>query len=220
MALPLTALLPTAVRQPAASLLAEVPTTDWSAVGLVLLLGGTFLLGNALLFRHPRDLVAERFGGRGAPLVAIREHIFQRLQVGIGFLYLLAGFGLQLLGRLHPPPSDAVPSFPVFWVAMVALATVVLLSVGWLWTSRAFRRYVRERLAATPARLESDASLAREVGELFGVEAAPEDSVASYAERVRRATGLPVVPRTGPIATRGRRVDPQHDPDPDPDTEP
>lgn len=196
-----------------APLPAEVPTTDWGAVGLVLLLGGTFLLGNALLVRHPRDLVAERFGGRGAPLLAIREHIFQRLQVGIGFLYLLAGFGLQLLGRLHPPASDAQPSFPVFWVAMVALVTVLLLAVGWLWTSRAFRRYVRERLVATPGRLEADASLAKEVGELFGVDAAPEDSIASYAERVRRATGLPAVPRNGPIPVTARRVVPGDDPD-------
>jgi hypothetical protein len=196
---------------PSLSRAAEVPATDWGAVGLVLLLGGTFLLGNALLFRHPRDLVAERFGGRGAPLVAIREHIFQRLQVGIGFLYLLAGFGLQLLGRLHPSAADAPPPFPVFWVAMVALATVVLLAVGWLWTSRAFRRYVRERLAASPARLEADASLAKEVGELFGVEPAAEDSIVSYAERVRRATGLPVVPRTGPRETTARRVDPDED---------
>ncbi len=180
---------------------------DWGAVGLVLLLGGTFLLGNALLFRHPRELVAERFGARGAPLVAIREHIFQRLQVGIGFLYLLAGYGLELLGRLRPPPPGAVPSFPGFEVTAVALATGVLLAVGWLWSSRAFRRYVRERLLASPGDLEADPALTKEVGELFGVEASPEDSVASYAERVRRATGLPPLPRTGPLATTARRVD-------------
>lgn len=185
----------------------EAPETDWGAVGLVLLLGGTFLLGNALLFRHPRDLVAERFGARGAPLVAIREHIFQRLQVGIGFLYLLAGFALELLARLRPPLADPTPSFPVFWVAVVALGTVVLLAVGWAWTTQAFRRYVRERLSAAPGELEADPALTKEVGELFGVEASPEDSVASYAERVRRATGLAPLARTGPRETTARRVD-------------
>lgn len=195
------------VSAPAAAL--EDAAVDWGAVGLVLLLGGTFLLGNALLFRHPRDLVAERFGARGAPLVAIREHIFQRLQVGIGFLYLLAGFGLELLARLRPPPAVPATSFPVFWVAAIALATVVLLAAGWLWTTRAFRRYVRERLASSAAELESDPALTKEVGELFGVEPAPEDSVASYADRVRRATGLPPVVRTGPRETTARRVDPE-----------
>ncbi|MCY2960628.1 MAG: hypothetical protein NTY35_10725 [Planctomycetota bacterium] len=188
--------------------LIQDPPTDWGAVGLVLLLGGTFLLGNALLFRHPRDLVAERFGARGAPLVAIREHIFQRLQVGIGFLYLLAGFGLELLARLRPPATESAPALPVFWVAAVALATVVLLAAGWLWTSRAFRGYVRERLTASPGELETDPALTREVGELFGVETSPEDSVTSYAERVRRATGLPPVTRSGPRETTARRVDP------------
>jgi len=187
-------------------ILLDDAATDWGAVGLVLLIGGTFLLGNALLFRHPRDLVAERFGARGAPLVAIREHIFQRLQVGIGFLYILAGFGLELLARLRPPVADATPSFPVFWIAAVALATVVLLAAGWLWTTRAFRRYVRERLSAAPGELEADPALTKEVGELFGVEANPTDSIASYAERVRRATGLAPVVRTGPRETTARRV--------------
>lgn len=187
----------------------EDPATDWGAVGLVLLLGGTFLLGNALFFRHPREFVAERFGARSAQLVAIREHIFQRLQVGIGFLYLLAGFGLELLARLRPPAATTAHAFPTFWIAAVPLATVLLLAVGWLWTTRAFRRYVRERLAASPGELEADPALTKEVGELFGVEAAPEDSVASYAERVRRATGLPPLARTGPRETSARRVDPE-----------
>lgn len=193
----------------AAPTLLDDRATDWGAVGLVLLLGGTFLLGNALLVRHPRDLVAERFGARGAPLVAIREHIFQRLQVGIGFIYLLGGFGLELLGRLRPPAPGATPDFPTLWVAAVPLATVVFLAAGWVWATRAFRRYVRERLAESPSQLEADPALTKEVGELFGVEAAPEDSVASYAERVRRATGLPPIVRSGPRETTARRIDPE-----------
>lgn len=180
--------------------------TDWGAVGLVLLLAGTFLLGHALFPRSPRELVAERFGAPGAPLVAIREHIFHRLQVGIGFAYLLGGLGLELLGHLRP--SSGPPSFPVFWIALVALGTVALLAIGWLWTSRAFRRYVRERLAESPSLLEADPALVKEVGELFDVESTPEDSVASYAERVRRATGLAPLLRTGPRETTARRVEP------------
>ncbi|MBL8863549.1 MAG: hypothetical protein JNK02_16285 [Planctomycetes bacterium] len=184
-------------------------STDWGAAGLVLLLAGTFLVGSALLARHPRDLVAERFGVRSARLVAIKEHIFQRLQVMIGVLYLLAGFALELVGRLRPAAEPA--SFPGLWVAAVALSTVLLLAAGWWWTASAFRRYVRERLSASPGDLESDPALAREVGELFGVDAAPGDSVASYAERVRRATGLPPAPRTGPRETSARRVEPEED---------
>ncbi len=167
-----------------------VQEPDWVAVGLVLLLGGTFLLGNSLLFRHPRELVAERFGARGARFVAIREHIFQRLQIGVGFLYLLAGFGFELLGRLRPVAPGAERTFPVFWVVVLALATAALLAAGWAWSSRAFRRYVREQMQRAPADLESDPALAREIGELFGVESRPEDSIASFVERVRRAAGV------------------------------
>jgi hypothetical protein len=166
---------------------------DFVTVGLLLDVVGAFLLGNAILFRHPRDLVRERFaaspaaplGAKVAPLLGIRAQIFQRLQVSTGFFYLVVGFGLQLVGRFRPLAPGAAASFPVFWIAAIALVTALLLAFGWWWSSRAFRRYVRAHLARHPPEFEADTVFAREVGELFGIESHADDTVESYAARLR-----------------------------------
>jgi hypothetical protein len=162
---------------------------DWQSVGLVLSLVGAFLLGNAILFRHPRQLVEELFGRREERLHTIRAFIFHRVQVAVGFTELVSGFGLQLLGRSRPPILD--PIFPMVAVGCVVLLTIALLCLGWWWSSRAFRRYVHEHFLRHPPDFESDMALAREVGDLFGVDPHGDDTVQSYAERLRRAIDLP-----------------------------
>lgn len=177
---------------------------DWVAVGLVLALLGTFLLGNAILFRHPRTLVEEFFGGpaRGVRLHAIREYVFHRAQVAVGFTYLVAGFGLELLGRYSSSASAEGPasrSFPVGWVGALLVLTIALLAAAWWWARHSFRSHVRGHLRRELPDFEADLRLAREVGDLFGVESRKEDTVQSYLERLHAAIDLP------PPERRGRR---------------
>lgn len=185
---------------------------DWAAIGLVLAILGTFLLGNAILFRHPRTLVAEFFGARtsGVRLHAIREYVFHRAQVAVGFTYLVGGFGLELLGRYCPTPSAAAslgehgesPTFPAAWVGAILVLTIALLAAAWWWARHSFRRHVRGHLRRDPPDFETDLRLAREVGDLFGVASSDDDTVQSYLERLHRAIDLP------PPERRGRRETP------------
>jgi hypothetical protein len=172
---------------------------DWVAIGLVLTILGAFLLGNAILFRHPRTLVEEFFGSRGGArgvrLHAIREYVFHRAQVAVGFTYLVGGFGLQLLGRYRPPSTE----FPAAWVGSILVLTVTLLVLAWWWARHSFQRHVRAHLRREPPDFEADLRLAREVGDLFGVASAEDDTVQSYLERLHRAIDLP------PPERRGRR---------------
>lgn len=171
---------------------------DFTTIGLLLALVGAFLLGNAILLRPTRDLVRERFASSPAApasaripqLLGIRAQIFHRLQVSTGFFYLVGGFGLQLVGRFRPIPSGIEPGFPVFWITLVALGTLVWLGVGWWWSSRVFRRHVRAHLSQHPPSFEADTVFAREVGELFGVESHADDTVESYAARLRHELKL------------------------------
>jgi hypothetical protein len=195
---------------------------DWDTLGLVLAVVGSFLLGNAILFRHPRDLVRERFAAslaapssaRVAPLLGIREQIFHRLQVSTGFFYLVLGFALQLVGRFRPLQPGVEPAFPVFWIALIALVTAMLLVLGWWGSSRTFRRHVRAHLARNPPELEADMAFARELGELFGVESHPEDTVESYVSRLR--TELKLAPPARSVAHASR---PPFQPDAEDDLE-
>lgn len=171
---------------------------DWIAIGLVLSVVGAFLLGNAILFRNPRTLVEEFFGSRITRLPAIREFVFHRAQVGVGFTYLVAGFGVQLLGRYRSGaavPGVAEPEFPVAWVGAVLVITIALLALSWWWAKHAFRRHVRAHLRREPPDFEANLPLAREVGDLFGVESRDDDTVQSFLERLHHALEMPAPDR-------------------------
>lgn len=169
-------------------------STDWAGVGLMMAIVGSFLLANAILFRHPRGLVAEHFSGRRQRLTSIREYIFHRVNIHLGFLFLLGGFGLQLFGHMRPPAPEAT-DFPTVWVGLILLVAVGLEVVGWWWSHRLFRRYVRLYLLEHPADFETEAGLAREVGELFGIPSSAEDTVESYVARLRAKLGISVPAR-------------------------
>src|SRR5262245_4677531 len=110
---------------------------DAFGLGLVLVLVGGFLLANSVLLRHPRALVAEHFGGPRARLSSMRGIIFHRLQVHLGFLFLLMGFALEIYG--HYGTGGEVHEarvFPKTWVLAIAAAVVGLELGGW-WLSHA-----------------------------------------------------------------------------------
>jgi len=177
-----------AIAAPAQSLFA---TPDWVTVGLVLSIVGSFFLANAILFRHPRSLVREHFGAYDGRLRSIREYIFHRVQIHLGFLFLLSGFGLQLYGRLRPAPVDPDAGFPVAWVGAILILAVGLELLGWWLSHRLFRGYVREYFIEHPVDFDQDIKLAREIGALFGIESSGEDTVQSYVARLCRDVGLP-----------------------------
>lgn len=162
---------------------------DWVGIGLVLAVVGSFLLANSILFRHPRELVQERFGRADQRLRTIREYIFHRVQVNLGFGFLLAGFVLQLYGRYRPPEAIADTGLSIVWIGLVVALAAMLLLGGWWWSLLAFRRYVIDFLATESGDFESDLDLAREIGELFGVTPHSEDTVQSYMARLRARIG-------------------------------
>lgn len=164
---------------------------DWVSLGILLTIVGSFLLGNAILFRSPRHLVEELLGVRRRRLAHLREHIFHRVQVGVGFLYLMGGFALQLYAH-HQPWRGEEREFPSFWAGALLVGTLVLLGLGWWYAAHAFRVALREVLEAEGLDLVSRSDLTRELGALLGVEPTSGETTDAYAARVRAELGLPV----------------------------
>lgn len=184
----------TAGREAAATFEASVldAGTDWIVVGLMLAIAGCFLLANSILFRPARELVAEYAGGQARSLQSIRGYLFHRVQVSIGFLLLIGGFSIQLTARVAHVPASTVPSgFPLDWLGGILALVVALEVAGWWLSRRLFQRELRRSILAGELRLDNDSKLVREVGELFGVPLRPEDTVQSYASRVRAHVDLP-----------------------------
>lgn len=171
------------------------------SVGLVLTLVGMLLVGGAALFRQPRRLFPELFGERRLSRAMVRERLFHRVQLGVGFTFIIAGLAVQLLSRMRPAPPDGAP-FPVAWAAVIAVAAVGLLVLGWWGSTRSVQRTLREHFRLHPPDFETDPDLARAVGEVFGVASEPDDTIESYVTRLRGRIGL-----APPDRTRRRRVD-------------
>jgi hypothetical protein len=165
---------------------------DWTSLGLVLLIVGCFLLANGILVRDPRTALVHRFGGRTLPLRSIRELVFHRVQMALGFAFAIGGFALQLLGRVQPadPAGGGPGGSTALWTGLVVVGVVLLEVLGWYWSLFWTRRSVRTWLAANPADLERDPALTREVGELFGIASHGDDTLPSYVARLRRALDL------------------------------
>lgn len=168
---------------------------DWTSLGLVSCIIGAFLIANSTLFEHPRSLVGRYFGRSTGRLQSVREYVYNRVQTTLGFAFLLAGFGFQLIGRFREVvPEGAGPVEPplsMAWVGVIVASAIVLLFSGWWWSVWAFRRYVREYFTENPRDFLADPSVAREVGELFGIESGEDDTVQDYVKRLVRETGLP-----------------------------
>ncbi len=124
---------------------------------------------------------------RASRFVALREALFLRAQLVVGFTWLALGFACQLVGRFHPSRD---PAFPVAWTGAIVVATGVLLALAWAWSLRAARELVREELRQRGIDLCDEPALARELGELFGVESRSEDTVETYTARLASAIGL------------------------------
>jgi len=167
---------------------------DWAELGLALSIVGCFLLATAILTRSPRDLIEQRFGGSRPSLRSIREPIAGRVQLLLGFAFLMAGFSLQLyahqaVGSAGDPA--AAGRVPAFLIGLVVVCAAGLSLVGWWWSNVLVRRHLRAYFREHPRDFETDMPLAREVGELFGVVPHAEDTVQTYVARLRRKADLP-----------------------------
>jgi hypothetical protein len=178
---------------------------DLLALGSTLQIAGGLLLAVAMLARSSRQLVAERLAPRGTRLVGLREAIVLRVQVGAGFLNIVAGFGCEWLGRSLGPAEQELSMY--IWLPLLVVLELGLLVAGWMHASAACRRHLREQLQQAPPDLVAEAELTRELGELWDVDSTPEDTRESYAERVRVAVGLSVPRRRDAYAATQRTFD-------------
>ena len=63
--------------------------------------------------------------------------------------------------------------------------------IGWWWSLWVFRRYIRKYFQINPPDFEADLEMAREVGDLFGIDSHGDDTVHSYLERLRSTVLIP-----------------------------
>jgi len=186
--------------------------------GLALAVVGVIFLANSIGVRRPRRFIQEYFGiQRKQHLRGVLEQLRAKAEIFVGFLFLMAGFSLQIVDQLSPslgpPPAPGGTMFGPQLQAFLGLAagvlavTIVLrLACRW-WSLALFRRLLSDFFRQHEEwRFERHPQLIREIGEILAIEQLPDDSIGDYSARVRVALGLAPAEPLPPSALPARVV--------------
>lgn len=182
---------------------------DWTIVGLTLNIVGIFFLASSITFKRPRRVVQEFFGiEKTGSLKAIREFLLNKVQVYIGFIFLIGGHVMQiavLLARTRPPGTRLFlePNFLTIvgvLVASIIGVTIVLKILQIFWSHRVFRKQLIDFFREYDFPLEQHPALAKEIGELLEIPQVRDESIDEYLHKVRKALRIDAAePRRLPV---------------------
>ncbi|RMH05581.1 MAG: hypothetical protein D6702_00025 [Planctomycetota bacterium] len=160
---------------------------------LVVLGFGCYVLTGAFMYAsigrgRPSYRLQVIFGTAASSLRPLRDAIHAKVLAQVASVFFAGGSVLLALGFLRPGPAD---------LSFQLLGGGVLLAVGVLclvfvdpYVSRVLRRVLRRHLRTHPFDFEGNIALARDIGDLFGVPTAPDDTLAVYVARLREALGI------------------------------
>jgi len=185
--------------------------------GLALAVVGVIFLANAMGVRRPRRFIQEYFGiQRKQHLRGVLDQLRAKAEIFVGFLFLMAGFSLQIVDELSPalgpPPAPGPTMLRLQLQAFLVLAagvlavTIVLRIACHVWSLALFRSLLTEFFRKHDWRFEKHPQVTREIGEILSIEQLPDDSIGDYAARVRVALRLEPAEPAMPALTPARVV--------------
>lgn len=175
-------------------------TLDWQVIGLTLNIVGIFFLANSLTFKRPKRALHEFFGVEKAlPLRRIREHVLNKIQVYIGFTFLIAGYSTLIwvylaekTGTTSKVIQPNLLTIALILVVSTVLLTLVLKIVQFGWTRVTFKRLLIEFFREHQSDLLKNVHVAKEVGELLKIPRNRDDSIEDYVVKIMESLHIPI----------------------------
>jgi len=176
-----------------------MPPSPLRVIALCCNIVGVFFLAKSITTKSPKYMLHELLRYKVNRSRFFRNHISQKLEAVIGFLFLIVGAGLQIYLEIHglaeQERADGLRGQPYgftnWWVvvgvtlAIMALTTWVLSRVTRYFSGKIFVELVRFMVETHEYPLESDESLLLELGKIMRVDRREDDTLESYARRVR-----------------------------------
>jgi hypothetical protein len=177
---------------------------ELAVIGLVCDVVGVFFLANSIRFREPRKAIEENLGVAPKTLDRVRDTALNNMQVMIGFLFLTAGFLLQILGWWDTV-SGTVTTLGI--CAGIVVFAAAVYALGAIHSRRTFRKLLSEFFQEHSWPLTDNMALTKEIGAFLGVPDKQDMTVEDYVRQVRQALGV-TGPTTKPerLSDRARRV--------------
>ncbi len=161
---------------------------DWVVLGLVCyLLAGLFML-TSIGRGRPRTRAQLVLGLMPQSLEGLRHSVMAKGRGQCSASFFVVGTAMQLAAVLLPgQPNPAVQ----FWgsAACVLIAGLLLFLLDGH-VNRVMRSHLRTQLRKFPFEFEANIVMTREIGDLFGVEAAAGETLEAYCQGVRKALGI------------------------------
>lgn len=170
--------------------------TNLTIFGLCLTILGAFFLMLSIIVKSPRTIMREILGMKVDRLKTFKYFIAQRLEAMLGFLCILLGSAFLLYAQLAEVPARR--NVGVYLVVTVLVMGIVGLLLyrscsalsKWIFV-RLFRTYAtRHRFP-----LHRDEDLLKELGEILEIPRDEEETIETYAKKIRSRLDLDYQPR-------------------------
>ena len=181
---------------------------ELTIIGLTCCLVGVFFLANSIIFRKLKNVIAVFFNVRMRSLNTIKDYPLNNLQVAMGFIFLAAGFLLQVYAQLHVLGASSYLWLICAGIVVVA-ATVYFVAKSY--SRHTFKKYLRSFFQDHPEAFAKDMQMTKEIGEFLGIRHTQEMTVEDYQSKVAEALRMDLVEATSqgrglaPEGGRGRR---------------
>ena len=192
-------------------------TLDLNVIGLTFNIVGIFFLANSIKFKRSRRVVQEFFGvEKMFPLKTIKEHVVRKIQVYLGFLFLFAGYGIQIAAIITENASRQdtanmiqpnLLTMAVILVFCVVVITVILKIVEIGWTRVTFKRLLIDFFREHEWELVKNSDIAKEMGELLKIPRDKDDAIEDYIYKIKMALHIKHSSESPPAPVRRERVD-------------
>lgn len=166
-----------------------MPSPELAVIGLTCILAGVFFLANSIILRRTRKVIEEFFRVGAGTLAQIKDYALHKIQVVIGFLFLTAGFILQVFAWL-PALEERATTLAV--CAGIVAVAVTVYAFGSVYSRRHFRRYLVDFFRAHPAwSFTENMALTKEIGLFLGIRHTKDMTVEEFIRQVKEALGVP-----------------------------
>jgi hypothetical protein len=134
------------------------------------------------------------------PLDKIRDHVLNKIQVYIGFIFLIAGYAIQIWATLLREKTEETASSPVgpnllfvflILVASVIFLTVILKIVQFSWTRWTFKHLMIDFFRDHDWELVKNIDVAKQIGYLLKIPKIRDESIEDYVKRLKETLHIP-----------------------------
>ena len=190
-------------------------TLDLNVMGLTFNIVGIVFLANSIKFKRMRRVLHEYFGvEKMYPLKEIREHVVRKIQVYMGFLFLLLGYVIQITGIISSDNVSDDASSMIrpnllavggILIVSIAMITLILKIVEKNWTRVSFKRLLIDFFRDHQWELVRNTDIAKEMGELLKIPRHKDDSIEDYILKIKQALHIEDEPQQESPANHVRR---------------